>query len=100
MPGEQPTVCEHPRSHCTDQTPVLPGQAIQDLDRQVKILGAKIDAFVEARRGITQSLRTDGVHVRLVFFFFFVQIYLFKFIRNLVRRSILFNRNAFRVSRK
>lgn len=41
-------------------------QAIQELECQIKTLGAKIDAFTDARRSITQTLRTD-VHVRSVF---------------------------------
>jgi hypothetical protein len=66
---EEATVCEHPRPKDADETLVLPdsyNQAIQDLGRQIKTLGAKIDAFTEARRSITQTLRTD-IQVRSVF---------------------------------
>lgn len=74
VPGA--TVCEHPRPNGADETLVFPDsyhQAIQDLERQIKTLGEKIDAFTEARRSITQTLRTD-VQVRSVF-----QICLFDF---------------------
>ena len=67
--SEEATVCEHPRPRDADETLVLPDSfhhAIQDLERQIKTLGAKIDAFTEARRSITQTLPTD-VQVRSVF---------------------------------
>lgn len=57
---DQPSVCE-----------VLSNpdyQAVQDFECQIKILGAEIDAFAEARKSITQTLRTD---VRVSFFFSF-----------------------------
>ena len=68
VPGEA-TVSEHPRPNDADETLVLHDtyhQAIQDLERQIKTLGVKIDAFTEARRSITQTLRTD-VQVRSIF---------------------------------
>ena len=73
---EEATVSEHPRPKDEEETLVLPDsyhQAIQDLECQIKTLGAKIDVFTEARRTITQSLQTD-VQVRSVF-----QICLFDF---------------------
>ena len=89
------TACEHSRPNGADETLVLPDsyhQAIQDLERQIKTLGEKIDAFSEARRSMTQTLRTD-VQVRSVF-----QLCLFKISRNLERRRFLLSQNAFRVS--
>ena len=74
VPGEA-TVCEHPRPNGADETLVLPDsyhQAIQDLERQIKTLGAKIDAFTEVRRSIAETLRTD-VQVRSVFSCMFVR---------------------------
>jgi hypothetical protein len=65
VPGEA-TVCEHSQPNETLVFPDSYHQAMQDLERQIKTLGAKIDAFTEARRSITQTLRTD-VQVRSVF---------------------------------
>jgi hypothetical protein len=84
----EPTVYEHPQPNGADQTLVLPdpnSQAIQDLERQIRILGAKVDAFAEARRSLTQTLQTD-VDVRSAFFCRYVVH--FYFIRNPVRIRI------------
>ena len=62
-------VWEHSRPNGADKTLFLPDsyhQAIQGLERQITTLGEKIDAFTEARRSMTQTLRTD-VQVSSVF---------------------------------
>ena len=92
---EEATLCEHPKPRDADETLVLPDsyhQAIQDLERQIKTLGEKIDAFTDARESITQTLRTDE-QVRSVFNYDYLI-----FIRNLERRRILLTRSTFRVS--
>jgi len=92
----EPTACEHPQPNDVDQTLVLPDyQAKEDLEYQIKTLGAEIDAFAEARRSITQTLRRD-VQVRSVCFEYIYSI----FIRVPETRCILLNRNAFRISRE
>ena len=99
---EEATLCEHPRPRDADETLVLPDsyhQAIRDLERQIKTLGEKIDAFTDARESITQTLRTDeqtlrtDEQVRSVFNYDYLI-----FIRNLERRRILLTRSTFRVS--
>ncbi|KAF8812890.1 hypothetical protein BYT27DRAFT_7335353 [Phlegmacium glaucopus] len=62
---DEPMVCERRRPNDADQTLVLSDpnsvvyQAKEYLEYQIGTLGAEIDAFVEARRSLTQSLRTD-----------------------------------------
>ena len=80
VPEEQ-TICERSRLNDVDQTLVSPDlnfldhRGIEYSEHQIKTLGTMIDAFSEARRSITDTLRT-GVHVRLVFLNIFCFVFL------------------------